>query len=114
MIDLGRRIGHALDRVAWARDVLDFQPDDWQKRLLRSESRQIEVNAGRQVGKSETLAHVACHTAIFQDESLTLLIAPSQRQSAELAARVIALLDRIEPMERLDEDNSASPAMDRA
>lgn len=38
---LGRRIAHALDRVTWARDTFQFEPDPWQSRLLRSTALQV-------------------------------------------------------------------------
>jgi hypothetical protein len=63
---------------------------------------------GRQTGKSTAVSLLAAHTAIFEDEALVLLVAPSQRQSAELAAKVIALLDKVEPTEHLAEDAKLS------
>jgi hypothetical protein len=113
MIEIGRRIAHALDRVAWAADTFGFQPDPWQAELLRSAALQIILNCGRQTGKSTAIALLATHTAIFEDEALVLLVAPSQRQSAELAGKVSGLLERVEPAERRAEDNKLSLTLER-
>ena len=60
-----------------------FQADPWQQDFLRSRSRRILLNCCRQAGKSCTVAALALHTALFQRGSLTLVVAPSQRQTDE-------------------------------
>jgi hypothetical protein len=112
-IDLGRALAYGLDASLWARDVLDFQPDPWQEKLLRSTASQLILNCGRQVGKSSTIATLAVHGAIFEPDSLTILIAPTQRQSIELARKCIDVLQRIEPVEHLSEDAKTSIELKR-
>src|SRR6516162_4017459 len=97
--DLGRALAYALDPVLWAQDVVGWTADAWQAKLLRSQDRQIALNCGRQVGKSSAVAALASHTAVFDAESLILLIAPSLRQSRELAIKVSCFLGSIEELE---------------
>jgi hypothetical protein len=71
------------------------------------------LNCGRQTGKSSTIALLACHVAIHDDGELVILIAPSQRQSRELALKVAEFLRKIEPAEELEEDNKLSLTLAR-
>jgi hypothetical protein len=71
-------------------------PDGWQQRFLRSSSDRILLNCSRQSGKSTMAAVRACHTALYDSGSLTLLVSPSERQSGELAAKVRALMTALE------------------
>lgn len=82
--DLGR------DPVLLAR-AAGIEPDPWQAGVLRSVSPRLLLNASRQSGKSSTTAMLALHTALYQTNSLTLLLSPSLRQSSELFKKVTAL-----------------------
>jgi len=64
-------------------------PDPWQQALLADPGPQVLLNCSRQSGKSSVAAALALHTALFQPGSLTLLVAPSLRQSAELFRKVV-------------------------
>lgn len=66
-------------------------PDAWQTMLLRTCPDRVLICASRQVGKSQTSAALALKTALLQPGSLTLLLSPSQRQSAELFLKVAQL-----------------------
>src|SRR6516225_2498921 len=66
-------------------------PDPWQEELLLAAERQLLLNCSRQAGKSTAVAALALHTALFQPASLTLLVSPSLRQSAELFRKVLHL-----------------------
>lgn len=110
-IDLRRDLAHALDPVAFAQDRLGFTPDDWQCRLLRSESSKQIVNCSRQSGKSTTCAAKALHRALYDPGSLTLLIAPAQRQSRELFQKIMDFMSRLTPAQTLDEDNRLSATL---
>ncbi len=59
-------------------------PDPWQADLLRSGDKQMILNCSRQSGKSTTTAVLGLHTALFEPNSLVLLLSPSLRQSQEL------------------------------
>ena len=111
--DLGRTLAYALDPVLWAQNVVGWTADAWQAKLLRSQDRQIALNCGRQGGKSSAVAALASHTAVFDAESLILLIAPSQRQSRELAIKVSSFLGSIEPHEELEESQKLSITLAR-
>jgi hypothetical protein len=63
-------------------------PDAWQSDLLRSDARQMILNCSRQSGKSTISAVLAVHEAVYTPGSLTLLLAPSLRQSTELFRKV--------------------------
>lgn len=76
-------LASALDPVVFARRT-GIQPDEWQQRVLRSSSDRVLLNCSRQVGKSTVTAWVSLHTAIYEPNSLILLLSPSLRQSAEL------------------------------
>src|SRR5437763_475352 len=105
-LDLALDLAHALDPVAFVQDRLNFEPDPWQARLLRSRAPWILLNCCRQSGKSTTTAALALHTAIY-DPGLTLLVSPSLRQSKELFAKVTGFLKDLEPAEVLEEDNKS-------
>jgi hypothetical protein len=85
-----RRHGAApADRVEFARS-LGFEPDPWQGRFLRSEALRVLLNIARQVGKSTTAGILSLHQALAVPESLTLILAPAERQSAELMRKVLS------------------------
>jgi hypothetical protein len=76
-----------LDRVSFA-SSLGLDPDPWQERLLRSTSPRVLLNCSRQSGKSTTSGVIALHRALYFPGSLVLCLAPSERQSKELFAKV--------------------------
>jgi len=98
----------ALDPVTFAREKLDFEPDEWQAGLLRSTDTRSLLNCSRQSGKSTTTAILALHTAYYVPGSLVLLGSPSFRQSGELFAKVTDFRKRLDPDLRLEEDNKTS------
>src|SRR5437016_9046144 len=51
-LDLALDLAHALDPVGFVQDRLNFEPDPWQARLLRSRAPWILLNCCRQSGKS--------------------------------------------------------------
>jgi Terminase large subunit, T4likevirus-type, N-terminal len=77
----------ALDRVSFA-SSLGLDPDPWQERLLRSTSPRVLLNCSRQSGKSTMSGVIALHRALYFPGSLVLCLAPSERQSKELFAKV--------------------------
>lgn len=79
----------ATDRVAFSY-LTGIVPDPWQADLLRAEDQQIILNCSRQSGKSTTTATLAMHTAIYQPQSLILLLSPGIRQSGELFKKCTA------------------------
>ncbi len=83
-LDMAGDLRCALDPVAFAAERLNFIPDAWQTKVLRSSGQNILLNCSRQAGKSTTTSIIALHTAFYQPEALTLLVSPSLRQSREL------------------------------
>ena len=90
---LGSDLRKALDPVALA-ETAGFSPDPWQVRLLRSTAARVLLNCSRQAGKSTTAATLAVHTAVYQPESLVLLLSPSLRQSQELFKKALACFQK--------------------
>lgn len=70
-------------------------PDPWQEAFLRERPARPLLLASRQAGKSTVTAACALHEAVYRPPSTVLLLSPAQRQSAELLARVRALLNRL-------------------
>jgi hypothetical protein len=105
---LAQDLAHALDPVAFAVDRLKWRPDPWQARMLRSPARKQILNCSRQSGKSTDASVLALHTALYLPGSLTLLIAPAQRQSRELFGKISDFIALLEPAEMLEEDNRLS------
>jgi hypothetical protein len=68
-----------------------IEPDPWQRDLLMEGWDRALLNVTRQGGKSTVTAALALHTALYQAGSLTLLLAPSERQSKELFAKAWTL-----------------------
>lgn len=80
------------DPSAFSSHVLGFDLFEYQRDFLESQSNRKAAVCGRQVGKTEMAAVEALHTALTQAETTVLIIAPTQRQSAELFRRVRGLL----------------------
>src|SRR5918993_1196689 len=87
---LNHHLAMALD-PALLLDELGFEPVEWQRRVMRSQSRRLILNIHRQGGKSSVTAALALHTAIYRPGSLILLVSASQRQSSELFAKVTGI-----------------------
>jgi Terminase large subunit, T4likevirus-type, N-terminal len=65
-----------------------IEPDPWQKDLFESDDRQTILNCSRQSGKSTVSAIIALHQTCYVPDSLTLVLAPSQRQSMETYRKI--------------------------
>jgi hypothetical protein len=68
-------------------------PDPWQERVLTTDANQMMLLCGRQMGKSSVSAALALSSALLVPDSPVLLLSPSDRQSAELFRKVVALYD---------------------
>jgi Terminase large subunit, T4likevirus-type, N-terminal len=58
--------------------------DPWQRELLFSQARFTLLNCSRGAGKTRVTSVLALHTALFQPNSLVLLVSRAQRQAREL------------------------------
>lgn len=104
---LNRAIYHA-DAAAFARDVLGFQPDPTQTAVLNSATARGILCCSRQWGKSTTTAAKAVHHSWHSPESLVLIAAPTQRQSAELLRKCRRFLRRLGERRKSDGTNTES------
>lgn len=86
MSALARDLTRMLNPAQLMRDA-GMEPDAWQENVLNSDARRMLLLCSRQSGKSTTCASLAVNQAIY-DPGLVLLIAPAQRQSAELFRKV--------------------------
>lgn len=78
------------DRLAFAR-LAGIEPDPWQAEVLASDDPRISLNCTRQGGKSTVTSVIAAHTAIFEPNSLTLMVSATERQSGELFRKALAV-----------------------
>lgn len=97
------------DRVEFARSV-GIDPDAWQRDLLRSDADRTLLNCSRQSGKSTISAVLALHRALYHPGSLILCLAPSERQSKELFAKVV---DSYRKLRGAPQGALPAPASDR-
>jgi len=71
---------------------LDMPPFDWQREALDPRYKRILVLAARQSGKSSISAGRGHHTGRFMDNSLSLIVSPSEQQSKETMKKVDELI----------------------
>jgi hypothetical protein len=96
MVSIEEDFRLALDRVVFARRVLDLEDlDPWQEAFLRSEDRRLLVNVYRQGGKSSMTAVIALHRALYHPRSLVLILAPALRQALEFFEKVSDCYQRL-------------------
>jgi hypothetical protein len=66
------------------------------------------LNCSRQWGKSTVTAVMAVHRAMFEPESLVLVLSPSERQSAEFLRKASSFMRKLSLRVRGDGDNDVS------
>lgn len=76
------------DPVQFAELFFDFHATSYQVSLLRDESRRIVVRWSRQSGKTTMIALRAIWYAVAHKKTLTLIVAPSLRQSMIVGDRI--------------------------
>ena len=76
------------DPVVFARDFFGFDAKDYQASLLRDKSKRIVVRWSRQAGKTTCIALRAVWFACMHPKTLTLIVAPTLRQSMIMADRI--------------------------
>lgn len=86
------------DPVVFVREVLGEEPYRYQREFLRSEKPNKAFVAGRQVGKTTVLCWYVLWKFVTHPNSLTLIFAPSQRQSlnffdAKMKAEIATWID---------------------
>jgi len=98
----------ALDPVLFAKEALNFEPDQWQEQALRWSGKRLLLNCCRQSGKSTTAGILALHRGLFYPGSLILLVSPSLRQSSELFRKVTDELIKLQEQPKRTENNKLS------
>ena len=76
------------DPVVFVRDFFGFQVKEYQAELLRDKSKRIVVRWSRQAGKTTCIALRAIWFACFFPKTLTLIVAPTLRQSMIMSDRI--------------------------
>ncbi|MEZ5404001.1 MAG: terminase family protein [Bryobacteraceae bacterium] len=99
---------HALDPAQFARERLQFRPDPVQARVLDPSIRRGLLNCTRHCGKSTITSVRAVHNAYFNADSLTLVVAPTERQSADLVRKCRHWLTKLDISPRSDGANKTS------
>jgi hypothetical protein len=79
--------------------------DPWQAALLRERPRRALLCCSRQSGKSTITALLALHVASYEPNSLIVLGAPSQRQSAEMLRTIRGLHAKVDSLPELPGDS---------
>jgi hypothetical protein len=94
--------------AAFARLRLDFHPDPLQTRLLESCGKRVILNCSRQWGKSTITAVRAVWQAQCHPDTLTIVVSPSMRQSAEFLHKSAGMVERLDIQPRGDGHNEQS------
>jgi hypothetical protein len=92
---MARDIARTLDPVLFAADA-GIVCDPWQADLLRAQPRRALLNCSRQSGKTTATAVLADYVACHVPGSLTVIVSPSQRQSAEMLRTIRGLHQRLD------------------
>lgn len=85
----------AIDPASFAVQHLGFRPLDYQLELLTNQSKRICVRMARQSGKTTTIAVKAIWFAVSHPSTLSLIVAPSLRQSMIMMDRLQGLINHI-------------------
>jgi phage FluMu gp28-like protein len=76
------------DPVAFVKDFFGFQVKQYQAELLQDKSKRIAVRWSRQAGKTTCIALRAIWFALTYPKTLTLIVAPTLRQSMIMSDRI--------------------------
>ncbi|RLE38234.1 hypothetical protein DRJ17_04515 [Candidatus Woesearchaeota archaeon] len=87
-----KRVKLPSDPVEFCVKILGFKPLPYQEKLLRDQSKRIVVKWPRQSGKSTTIAARAIWFAVTHPKTLTLIVAPSKRQSMIMMDKIHGFL----------------------
>lgn len=94
--------------IIFAKYYLNFEPDPWQAKFLKSNAQRIILNCSRQSGKSTITAILALWEAIYKPHSTIVLDSPSLRQSQELMFKFSEFLAMVDKRVKLDSDTKLS------
>ncbi len=86
--------------ILFAKNILHFNPFDYQQKLLLDNSKRICAVMGRQTGKSTTIAAKAIHYVLINPYSRALVVSPTLRQSLLLFEKILSFSEHIRSMIR--------------
>ena len=99
-----RDLAYQIDPALWVREVLEVTPAPWQEQFLQApHGASILALTARQSGKTTTAAWGISHHMVFTPNSLSVIVCPAQRQSAEAVRRTRTSL--VKANVRLKSDN---------
>ena len=75
-------------QLLFARDFFGFNAKDYQAEFLRDKGKRIVFRWSRQVGKTTCIALSAIWFALTNQKTLTLIVAPTLRQSMIVSDRI--------------------------
>jgi hypothetical protein len=82
-------LAYKLDPALWVTSLGGIAPAPWQRTFLRApRGASILVLTARQIGKTTTAAWAIAHQMTFFPSSLSIVVCPAQRQSAEAVRRI--------------------------
>ena len=96
------------DPGLFAEKRLGLTPDLKQAELLRGNLRRVLLNCSRQWGKSTITAALALHRALYEEDSLTIVVSPTLRQSGEFLRKAKGFARKLGMRVRGDGDNEIS------
>ncbi|GIU71516.1 MAG: hypothetical protein KatS3mg003_0995 [Candidatus Nitrosocaldaceae archaeon] len=81
--------------IIFAKYILDFNPFEYQAKLLADNSKRICAVMGRQTGKSTTIAAKAIHFSMTNPNTTTLIVSATLRQSLLLFEKILSFINNI-------------------
>ena len=106
--DAARYNLHKNDLKRFARYLGIEKLDEWQEKVLDSKSDRIILNCSRQSGKSTITAIMAVHHAIFNSNSMVIVVSRIEAQSLEMFKRMSNYYKEVSYAPRATEDTSHS------
>jgi hypothetical protein len=101
-------IRHEREPSLFAARFLNFRANPRQREVLDAQSSRGILCCSRQWGKSTTVAAKTVHHALFTPDSLSVVIAPTLRQSEELLKKMRSFLRTCSTPSRVDSANRFS------
>jgi hypothetical protein len=92
----------------FAEKRLGLTPDAKQAEFLRRKFKRVLLNCSRQWGKSTITAALAVHRAFYEEDSLTVVLSPTLRQSGEFLRKAAGFVRKLGMRVRGDDDNESS------
>lgn len=83
------------DIFTFSKELFDWEPFEYQKKVLEDDVRRLLMVWGRQSGKSTICAIKGLYKAITTKDTTVLIVSPTQRQSSNLFRRMKKLINTI-------------------